>query len=619
MSNRYDEVLRDELLSLADAVFSGIAASQDCERLDAILSAHEAARAEFVRYAMLNSQLHLSNLALTSLTNADVSDDTSVLRRAFLSDVTEADVGWASGDVEPHTSQRAPQPPASADITFGGKVLCRDRGAGQRLKWFRITTLMFVVTAILAFALYDRKQSDLLRDAERTETHLASRYDARVFPLATVGLMDGDETKSFTPTTLSPAEDVTRFVSASGADVSVASSSLLGVGTGQSGVLFQGSVRARLDQRGRAFEVISSHLRVIGTDAQFQVTQRPDKSLVVHVTKGEIEVQRRVRSPIFYWNFDRESESNVLAERNRFVCRATPTTGLVGSGAILFNNEPQDVLRVLGGRGKQVGTGDMACSSGISIEALIAPKWNGELYDYDEIFRKEDGTCRTLLSFQNDEDNCDFDTPEVPEGPCLAFGLNLVGNGYSELDMPLDGREGRPSLSSLCDGELHHVVATYDSFTGIKAIYVDGKRCFAHQFPVGSLILNGGPAYATIGSYAAYPEPFTGVIDEVAYYDFALTAAEIDAHYAQVLNGVPYVTNVAGKSRTERWRSVTRIEAGEERIIDAVTGHPSSDRPTVDREEHPSTPSVVAAPQQRAPSVPLPKRLSMLTPAVRAR
>jgi hypothetical protein len=49
--------------------------------------------------------------------------------------------------------------------------------------------------------------------------------------------------------------------------------------------------------------------------------------------------------------------------------------------------------------GAEVGTGNMACSSGISIEALLVCRWSGRHMDYDEIFRKEDGNHRMLLSF----------------------------------------------------------------------------------------------------------------------------------------------------------------------------------------------------------------------------
>src|SRR5205807_7491970 len=144
------------------------------------------------------------------------------------------------------------------------------------------------------------------------------------------------------------------------------------------------------------------------------------------------------------------------------------------------------------------------------------PQWSGEQFDYDEIFRKEDFLDLMLLSFQNDN----------VEGPNLSFGL-MVGGVYDELDMPLDGVGGRPALADLEDGQPHRIVATYDAATGLKAIYVDGTLRDSVSLAPGSLITSGGPADAVIGNHTYRIEPFTGTIDEVAFYNRALTSSEI--------------------------------------------------------------------------------------------
>jgi len=221
--------------------------------------------------------------------------------------------------------------------------------------------------------------------------------------------------------------------------------------------------------------------------------------------------------------------------------------------------------------GREVGTGEMACSSGISIEALVISRWSGREMDYDEIFRKEDGNHRMLLSFQNDGESNDFDVPDVPPGPCLSFGMHLQQHGYSELDMPLDGKNGRPTLAELTNDQPHHIVATYDSFTGRKTIYVDGQLRFSHVFPIGTLILNGGPTAAEIGNHF-HSEPFTGTIDEVAYYDFALTADEIAAHHDQAKLGQPYFPTEADPSNHRRWQAITLVRAGHSQTFSTITG-----------------------------------------------
>lgn len=131
--------------------------------------------------------------------------------------------------------------------------------------------------------------------------------------------------------------------------------------------------------------------------------------------------------------------------------------------------------------------------------------------------RKEDGDRRILLALQNDRDVNNFAAPKVPPQPVLSFGLNLGGE-YSELDMPLDGRDGRPSLAELTDGQTHHVAATYDSASGRKAIYFDGTLRFSRQLPQGTQIVSGGPCPLTIGSMFGGWETFSGTIDEVAIY-----------------------------------------------------------------------------------------------------
>lgn len=191
--------------------------------------------------------------------------------------------------------------------------------------------------------------------------------------------------------------------------------------------------------------------------------------------------------------------------------------------------------------------------------------------DYDEIFRKEDGNHRMLLSFQNDGGSNNFAVPEVSPGPCLSFGLHLEQRGYSELDMPLDGNEGRPSLPEMTDGRPHHIVATYDSLTGQKAIYIDGCLRFSHDFPVGTAILNGGPAPAEIGNFSNL-EPFTGTIDEVAFYDFALSPDEISVHHDRAMRGERYFEPQSGPLVPERWLATTLLSAGSSQVFYTLTG-----------------------------------------------
>jgi hypothetical protein len=243
--------------------------------------------------------------------------------------------------------------------------------------------------------------------------------------------------------------------------------------------------------------------------------------------------------PRHYWSFDSETDrvSDLAGEAHGVPSGKTErVAGLVGQGAYRFTNDDKAMIDVGSGGGKALATGSFAVTEGVTIEALIQPAWGGAELDYDEIFRKDgkDGKMRMLLCFQNDQEkNAATVMPKVAAGPTLAFGLFLLGEGYHELELLLDGQDARPGLADLTDGEPHHVVATYDAKSGSKRLYIDGRLALEHVYPMGTRIVSGGPGKATIGNSPVHgsEEAFTGVIDEVAFYDFALPALTVQLHH----------------------------------------------------------------------------------------
>ncbi len=243
---------------------------------------------------------------------------------------------------------------------------------------------------------------------------------------------------------------------------------------------------------------------------------------------------------ISYWNFDTaetpDSGTEPVQDQpggnlGMFEGTATRSAGLIGAGAGRFNNAGGDAVNA--GPGVE---NNFSVTEGLTIEALVVSEWSGAEGDYDEIFRKEDGGNRILFSYQNDSFGGGANPPVDP-GPVLSFGLNV--NGYGELDLPLDGQDGRPTVDDLNDGQTHHMVASYDSVSGEKAIYIDGEKLWSVDLGAGSLIVSGGGANAFIGSVNG-GENFTGVIDEVAVWGRALSAQEISTHYANVMAGNNY-------------------------------------------------------------------------------
>jgi hypothetical protein len=385
------------------------------------------------------------------------------------------------------------------------------------------------------------------------------------------------------PTTLESNASGMRLTSADGADVRLEGPSRFGFASGDSGALYSGSVRARVADPTKTFSVVTSNLRVVDLGTEFRVSQLGADRVAVTVLDGDVEVQSRVRLPVCYWPFDdgdndtRDNNDRVTTDAMQSLQAAFGDAlqrcgGIVGPGALRFDNSVGSFARVQGGTGEKVGLGTLSAAEGISIEAMIISQWNAAPKDYDEIYRKEDGNCRVLLSFQNDGTrHAHQSEPAVTSGPCLSFGLHLAGRDYKELDMPLDGRDGRPNVADLTDGRPHHVVATYDSFTGRKAIFIDGTLRFEHVYPEGTLIVSGGPEPAFIGSLHGH-ENFHGVIDELALYDFALTADEIAEHHERTRRGETYFGPRPARPNAARWQAITRITEGQTRVFNSRTG-----------------------------------------------
>lgn len=136
-------------------------------------------------------------------------------------------------------------------------------------------------------------------------------------------------------------------------------------------------------------------------------------------------------------------------------------------------------------------------SSQITISAWVKP---ADLSPHRQIYRKEDGSNRHLLMF----DNRGF----------ISFGLNI--GGYDEL---------RPTIlaNDYLDGNWHLITATYDG--SFMRVYSDGVEIGStpRSGPIGTSGTN--PAY--IGSNSANVEWFEGGIDDVRVYNHALSQSEI--------------------------------------------------------------------------------------------
>ncbi|RIK81830.1 MAG: hypothetical protein DCC68_07805 [Planctomycetota bacterium] len=263
--------------------------------------------------------------------------------------------------------------------------------------------------------------------------------------------------------------------------------------------------------------------------------------------KGE-----NVGAPLWsYWSFDESNgtpaNANVLdaigGNHGTLAGTAVHTTGIRGLGAGRFNN--------VAAEGVGLGSGAMNATAGITIAAWIKPEWNGATFNADTIYYKNDTTNRISLEFQRDSSNSLADPPVAGSAPqVLSFALNTSGS-VRELDMPLGvnlaalpngtanagtiyltapGGALGPNDVVLRDGSAHHVAATYDVASGEKAIWIDGVKRWFRAYAAGTAMAVGGSAGAAIGnSQPGLSRAFTGVIDEVAVWGDALSAAQIAA------------------------------------------------------------------------------------------
>ena len=301
------------------------------------------------------------------------------------------------------------------------------------------------------------------------------------------------------------------------------SGSLVGAGLSRTPGLV-GAGALLFDSNGKGAVVLGrsqTNLLSVKTGFTLEALAKPTWDGTGRSTLFRKEADRR-GSLVSYWSFDEANTGTNIAiepiSGNHAFLRSgsVRTNGLVGSGAWFFKNATTE--------GLSVGTGafsSFSFTTGITVAAWIRPQWVGASNTYDAIFYKDDSTNRIAFGFQNDASNAVGVVP-IPPGPVLSLGLN-IGGVYSELDMPLDGTAGRPTLDQLKDGAPHHVAGSFDATGGTIGIWVDGTLRYSGKR--AGVIRSGGNAAAFIGNKSSSGgQAFTGVIDELAIWSSALTA-----------------------------------------------------------------------------------------------
>ncbi len=137
----------------------------------------------------------------------------------------------------------------------------------------------------------------------------------------------------------------------------------------------------------------------------------------------------------------------------------------------------------------------------------------------------------------------------IKHGCCSSYALYTSGGGISFYITRND--DGFPYVSTpvggngIWDGEWHHVAGTFD---GTKLeLYIDGLSAGSTPFTAGILYSGIGTNDLFFGSYTSPSSySFIGGIDEVAIYNRALSAGEIQQHYQDGSYEVECVTPPLG-------------------------------------------------------------------------
>ncbi|MGW0924937.1 LamG-like jellyroll fold domain-containing protein [Streptomyces sp. NPDC002755] len=221
-------------------------------------------------------------------------------------------------------------------------------------------------------------------------------------------------------------------------------------------------------------------------------------------------------APTSYWRLG-EAEGSVAASE------AVSRTGL---------NDAVHRDTLLGASSAIGGTADTSAGfDGVdSVVELPADTLKTSAFPTIEVWFKTTTAAGVLVSFQN---------ADVGEKPTTALPvLNVDGAGKLRGRFYLSGGASAVPITSpqaVTDGAWHHAVLTAAANT--QSLYLDGVKLGS----ISGVIAEQSREYAFLGAgyanggwmdMAAAWYPFTGQMDEVAFYDHTLDPATIAEHYA---------------------------------------------------------------------------------------
>jgi hypothetical protein len=120
-------------------------------------------------------------------------------------------------------------------------------------------------------------------------------------------------------------------------------------------------------------------------------------------------------------------------------------------------------------------------------------------------------------------------------GEQASYGMSILPTGAVQVEVRSGGAaSSHTTLPTLLPGDEAYLVGVFDGSSVF--IYLDGLLLNQTLATPGAL--QDGPNALGIGNQSERNRPFNGLIDEVALYDYALSANQIGAHF-DALSAVP--------------------------------------------------------------------------------
>ena len=535
MSERTEEF--DEIREIADAICDQEADQKQLSRLQVLLEGNDKAQRFYLEYMDMNA----------SLLNSE-EDLTMTIRRLQYEEIS---IG------------KNPPPPPIAPM--GNNPAMMIEGPQKKSIWLIIVIILALIIFFLLFMTNTRSvvfmtfvKANGVTNSKGETVENGEVGNLEIYQIKNsceLNLAYGDKIKITGPGTLSLKTPRHYIIEAEKIEVS----------PGQ----------------GETLKIESFQSEFISEKSQYTI-EKHQEELKVTVQKGELRSFAKTGAPKHYLPLDEVTDRtpDKIGNAHGILAGTTEKSkGLIGDGAIQFNNLNGDYVNLGSGGGKAKASGSFAVTDGLTVEVMTHSGWTGKKNDNDHLFRKDSTgykyRYKIVLSLQNDYEKWGkYTRPKSKPGPAVSFGIFMVNEyEYDELEFVLDGQDDRPTLEEF-KSKPQHIVATYDSESGWKRLYLNGKVMAEYQYPPGTRILTGGPEPAAIGNKLnrdATEGPFKGVIDEFAFYDFALLPGEVEQHYKNVSSGKNYYGYSPGKEADLKKRLLI-IKAGEAVILDQKTG-----------------------------------------------